>query len=54
VFTEANFHYQLGVILMKEECEGHSVKDIDVNQLNKMKILMHGTQYSLRMIKYLA
>jgi hypothetical protein len=52
VFAEGNLHSQVEVILMKEECEEHSEKDIEVHQLNKMKIPMHNTQYSHRTIKY--
>jgi hypothetical protein len=52
VFAEVNLHSQVEVILMKEDCEEHSEKDIEVNQLNRMKIPMHNSQYLHWMMKY--
>jgi hypothetical protein len=52
VLAEVNLHSQVEVILIKEECEGYSGKDMKVHQLNTVKILMHSTQYLRRTIKY--
>jgi hypothetical protein len=45
LIDENSLHSQVEVILMKEDSEEHSWKDIEVNPLNRMKSPMHNIHY---------